>query len=226
MDGAHTAVISSAGKSVYATGAVFQMAASENARPALSVLGNDVMIDGLTVIGNGTANGIELRGCVGFDGKNITVKDCVEGIYIGKNGSHPCTDVILDNVVCDSNARHGLAITHCSGALISNGVFSNSRADFPGYGIDVEPNAGETCERLTFNNCEAFGNMRTGLVLTGQAGTIRNIEWLNGNTHDNDQDGIRLYNAHDVLLTGQSSNNARDNVRIEGGSTGIDNQIG
>lgn len=229
FDGGRTATITATGKSILAMGAEFVISESASAKPTIVVRGDNVMIDGLTIVGNGDVstpnNGIEIRGAAGATGRNLHLSKCQDGIYIGKDGSLGCTNVTLENVICDQNKRHGLAITYCDGAVISSSVFSNTRDIFPGYGVDVEPNEGETCQNLRFENCEAFGNLRTGLVLTGQAGTIQNIEWINGSTHDNDQDGIRLYNAHGVLLTGQSFDNARDDVRIEGGSTDVDNRI-
>lgn len=228
FDGGRNVTIGWAGKQVSGYGATIVLTPSVNSKPPISVTADNVTIAGLTMIGNRKNskpnNGIEVRGCDGFVGRDLHLSKFLDGLYVGSSGKKGCTNITLDRVTCLDNSRNGMSIVHCDGGVIRDCNCSdtmNIQLNEPGYGIDVEPNVGTVCHNLQFINCEAHRNYRTGFVCTGQSGLIEHIQWIDGKTHDNHQDGIRLYNAHNVFLSGQARGNVRDGVRIEGGSTSV-----
>lgn len=81
----------------------------------------------------GSANvavlGLTLRGAGG------------DGIYLGTtSGQRHVKDIVIRDVVCDSNARQGLSVISAENLLVERSVFRNTGGLAPGAGIDLEPN--------------------------------------------------------------------------------------
>ena len=89
----------------------------------------------------------------------VTCRDSwSDGIYV----SDGCTNITVSNVICDNNRRQGMSITAVVGMLVENSTFSNTHGTDPQCGIDVEPNAGQTCSGVRVTGCKFFGNVGGG----------------------------------------------------------------
>jgi parallel beta-helix repeat protein len=121
---------------------------------------------GGTVVGNRYNNdisdsneggfGIAVVGSSHVVVEGLTAKDCWgDGFYVTQG----CADVTLAGVTADSNRRNGMAITSVTGMVVRDSTFSNttgmeeSGSWVNGFGIDVEPNSGETVDQLLVAGC-------------------------------------------------------------------------
>lgn len=86
-------------------------------RHALNFYGcSNITIEGLTVVGSGG-----------------------DGIYLGQ-GSGPCRNIVLREVVCDDNHRQAVSVITVDGLLVERCTFKNTTGTPPAAGIDFEPN--------------------------------------------------------------------------------------
>ncbi|MBN1442656.1 MAG: right-handed parallel beta-helix repeat-containing protein [Planctomycetes bacterium] len=88
-----------------------------------------------------------------------------DGIYVGAGpGGAPCRNVLIKDVVCDSNYRQGISVISAENLLIEDCVLENTDGTAPRAGIDFEPN--RPAERLVncvLRNCVMRGNAGDGI---------------------------------------------------------------
>ena len=94
----------------------------------------------------------------------LTIRDTGgDGIYIGREQSK---DILIRDVVCDSNHRQGMSVTSAENLHVENCVFSNTVGTSPMAGIDLEPNrAEEKMVNVVIRNCIFDNNYRRGLLV-------------------------------------------------------------
>lgn len=128
---------------------------------------------------------------------NITIMDCWgDGVYVGSLLGET-ENVKLNNIICDNNRRNGLSVVNVDNMVVRDSVFSNTHGTNPQAGIDVEPNAGQTVNNLTLDNCQLYNNAGAGLDIMGVAGTIENIKCNNINSKFN-YSGLRLVKCRNI----------------------------
>ena len=83
-----------------------------------------------------------------------------DGIYLGTATRWVTNqDIVIRDVVCDSNYRQGISVITAEGLLIENTVMRNTSGTPPQAGIDFEPNhASERLVDVVMRNCLTQGN--------------------------------------------------------------------
>jgi len=117
--------------------------------------------------------------------EGVTARECWgDGFYVG--GSSGCRNITLCNVVADHNRRQGLSITRVDRLVVRGSTFKNTAGTLPEFGIDIEPNAGETVNDVLISGCTFTNNAGGGFVCgvpvanTGKAFTTQVV--FEGNT--------------------------------------------
>jgi len=94
-----------------------------------------------TGVGGEWGMGMQICGSNNVVVVGLTAKECWgDGFYI----TNVNTNLTFCNVVADHNRRQGMSITSVNGMVVRNSTFTNSIGTSPEFGIDVEPNPGET----------------------------------------------------------------------------------
>jgi hypothetical protein len=98
-----------------------------------------------------------------------------DGIYLGDASpgtpnSTPNSNIVINNIIADSNSRNGLSVIDVDGMTVSNSTFSNtaglgnSASGGPWAGIDFEPNNNTQVIRgVLVQNCTLTGNHGYGV---------------------------------------------------------------
>ena len=122
----------------------------------------------------GECNGYEIGhdGIDVFGSKNITIQNVTcnnfgrDGLMFGFSKENP--DCIqLKNVTSNNNSRQGWSITAGSNISAVNCSFSGTGSVFynnPGCGVDIEPESGGSCTKITFNKCKFLDNAFVGMI--------------------------------------------------------------
>jgi uncharacterized protein YjdB len=119
---------------------------------------------------------------------NLTIKDCWgDGIMVGSDGSSTglAKNLIIDNVVCDSNRRQGMSITYGENIIVNNCTFMNTNGTDPQAGIDIEPGCndsvyGDYVKNVAIKNSQFINNKWAGIALIGNSGLcVDNIKITN-----------------------------------------------
>lgn len=104
---------------------------------------------------------------------NVRLRDLIvknakgDGIYVGDQIAGLSQDVNIDNVICDSNHRQGMSVSHVVGMVVTNSIFKNTAGTNPQAGVDIEPNADNfACSNIKFVGCEFTGNAHFGFVVS------------------------------------------------------------
>ena len=83
---------------------------------------------------------LNFYGCCNITLEKLTVAGSGgDGIYLGQ-GSGPCRNIVLREVVCDDNHRQAISVITVDGLLIERCTFKNTTGTPPAAGIDFEPN--------------------------------------------------------------------------------------
>jgi hypothetical protein len=147
-----------------------------------------IVFDGLIINGNAQTsayNGTAYPGILGcFSSDNVVVKDCHvydsdgDCLYFGlTSGAAQNTNIRVHDNLLENARRDGIALTCGIGVEITN----NRILETYGIGIDIEPNAGETVDRLLVQGNYVYAsrdddgdgpNWSRGLDITTQDGTI------------------------------------------------------
>lgn len=112
-------------------------------------------------------NVIMLRSCSQVKITGLTLADSGgDGIYLGASKPGvPCSDVTIQNVVCDNNYRQGISVISARNLLIENCVLKNTSGTAPESGIDFEPNAAnEELTNCEMRNCVSENNKGRGFL--------------------------------------------------------------
>ena len=147
----------------------------------------DIYISGGKLIGERDAHkgsggeaghGIEIVGCTNVHIRYVEVSKCWgDGIYLGRISSGKNSNgVTIANCNLHHNRRSNLSITDVSNVKVQNCQFNNANGTAPQYGIDIEPNSGQTCQNVTISNCSFKGNAGGTIQILGQLnGHIKNV---------------------------------------------------
>ena len=147
----------------------------------------DIYISGGKLIGERDAHkgsggeaghGIEIVGCTNVHIRDVEVSKCWgDGIYLGRISSGKNSNgVTIANCNLHHNRRSNLSITDVSNVKVQNCQFNNANGTAPQYGIDIEPNSGQTCQNVTISNCSFKGNAGGTIQILGQLnGHIKNV---------------------------------------------------
>lgn len=160
---------------------------------------NNISISGGQIIGERSSHkgasgewghGIGIYGC-----KNVTIKDVKvsgcwgDGIYIGmyegksdyvggeKNVQNPTSSgVSIENCILERNRRNNLSITDASKVTVNACQFNYASGTDPEFGIDIEPNSGNTCSNVTITNSSFKGNAKGSIQILAQLNAhIKNV---------------------------------------------------
>lgn len=111
------------------------------------------------------------------DSKNVTIENCHisnfwgDGIYVGDYNATDVKDkhnenIVIRNVVCDSNRRQGMSITDGVNIEVYDSIFKNTYGTAPQDGIDVEPNEHGIVINIRVVNCRFINNAGVGVHLS------------------------------------------------------------
>ncbi|MDO5769599.1 MAG: glycosyl hydrolase family 28-related protein, partial [Psychrobacter sp.] len=106
--------------------------------------------------------------------ENVTIKKLWgDGIYIGGNKG-TTEDIILYNIMGDSNRRQGVSIVDGDGIKIINSVFKDTNGTAPGAGIDIEPNDNNRVTNVEILSSQFLNNEGYGIVLAKRKSGVNN----------------------------------------------------
>lgn len=109
--------------------------------------------------------GITIDGGRDVSIKGLTVKDCWgDCIFVG-GGSE---GVNIKGCVLDHGRRQGISIVSATNVQVSNCLITNVGGIAPEYAIDIEPDAGNTVDRVRISNLRT-SNCRGGIMSFGRA---------------------------------------------------------
>lgn len=148
---------------------------------------DNVTISGGQIIGerrihNGSGgeggHGIRISGCTNVTIENVDVSQCWgDGIYLGcydgwdedgKKKKFFSSGVTITNCNLNHNRRNNLSITDASNVTVEHSQFNNANGTDPQYGIDIEPNKGNTCSNVKISHCTFKGNAGGTIQILGQ----------------------------------------------------------
>lgn len=113
--------------------------------------------------------GVVLRNSKNIHIYDLTIRDCWgDCIYIGTSSEN----IKIDNCTLINGRRQGISITSANGVYISNCNISEVKGTAPQYGIDIEPNRGETVDNVIIENVKVF-NCFGGILTYGKAENAR-----------------------------------------------------
>ncbi len=112
----------------------------------------------------------EHRHALNFYGcRNVTIEGLSildsggDGIYIG-DGSGPCRNFVLRDVVCSGNHRQAISVISVDGLLAERCIFKDTAGTPPAAGIDFEPNrSGQYLAGIVLRNCQMLNNAGIGI---------------------------------------------------------------
>jgi len=119
--------------------------------------------------------GIKIRNSSHVALEGVTARECWgDGFYVAGTSS----DITLCGVTADHNRRQGLSIVGADGMLVRDSSFLNTVGTDPEFGIDVEPNRGETVTNLQIVDCVVKDNHGGGIG-GGPPGKFRGAAFFN-----------------------------------------------
>ncbi len=104
---------------------------------------------------------LSIRSCAGVRVKGLTLAQSGgDGIYLGvAEKGVTNSDVVVQDVVCESNYRQGISVISAENLLLERCVLKDTAGTPPMSGIDFEPNdPSEKLERCVMRDCVAEGN--------------------------------------------------------------------
>ncbi len=122
-------------------------------------------------------HGIAVFGGTDITIENVDISQCWgDGIYLGLyNGwedGNPkkffSSDITITNCNLHHNRRNNLSITDVSNVTVKNCAFNYASGTDPQYGIDIEPNKGNTCSNVTISDSTFRGNANGTIQILGQ----------------------------------------------------------
>lgn len=137
-----------------------------------------------------------------------------DGIYVGDQTALSSL-VRVDNVVCETNHRQGMSISHVDGMTVTGSTFNGTSGTNPQAGVDIEPNVGNVkCTNIQFIGCTFNNNGHFGAVvaLPTVAPTVDqgNIQFMgctferNGQVGDLFGGGVNIRNGRNTSIIGGS----------------------
>jgi len=112
-------------------------------------------------------HGINLLECKNVIIRGITVTETGgDGLYLGSRGNGYNENVLVENMIFDSNYRQGLSVISADGLTIRNSKFLNTAGTAPQAGIDFEPNQrGQRISNCVIENSEFVNNKGSGVEI-------------------------------------------------------------
>jgi hypothetical protein len=138
-----------------------------------------------------------------------------DGVYVGDNISGYSSDVYLEKVICDSNWRNGMSISHVDGFTAVGCSFINTGGTAPQCGVDVEPNSGSiVCQNIKFVGCQFNSNASTGFqasLVASPSARQGGIDLIGCTFASNTGDGVVVTAGFETRIIGGEirSNGAR-----------------
>lgn len=165
-------------------------------------------------------HGISIRGSSNIYIIHFHISDFWgDGIYIGRMGDTPSTNINIKNGICDNNRRNGISLTSGKGIAILNTTVSNSNGTLPMYGVDIEPNTNiDYIENVKISKLRSFNNQEGGLLIS--------LNKLKGNDNKNVSIIINDFIDRDSsigLRIGQIQQNTNINAQTEIKGITLDN---
>ncbi|MDE7360182.1 MAG: Ig-like domain-containing protein, partial [Lachnospiraceae bacterium] len=149
-------------------------------RDGVSVSGGQIIGERKEHKGSGGewGHGIAVFGSTNVTIENVDISQCWgDGIYLGLyNGwddsgnkkQFLSNGVTITNCNLHHNRRNNLSITDVSNVTVKNCKFNNANGTAPQYGIDIEPNSGNTCSNVTISDSTFHGNAGGTIQILGQ----------------------------------------------------------
>ena len=124
---------------------------------------------------------VEHAHCMGTRGaSNIYIENMIlsnasgDGFYIDQydedTTNTPSSNVTINNIYCNNNARQGMSIVSGYNLSIKNSVFANTVGLAPQSGLNIEPELrSPNMRNIKISNCDFINNQYSGLVMSGSA---------------------------------------------------------
>ena len=173
-------------------GAIFQLHAVSNVTfsgPG-RIIGDRVTHTG---VGGESLMGITVQGSSKVVIKDVHISNFWgDGILLSYDRlGNPCSNVVIDNVICDNNRRQGMSVTAGTDIDVTNSGFINTNGTAPQAGVDIEPDPGKNVSHIRFANCYFNGNAGDGFQVAPQNGTfVRGVMVTNCTSLSNGRDGF------------------------------------
>lgn len=169
---------------------------------------------------------------------NIVIKNLslINNTGDGIITQHNCSNILIDNVICNNNHRQGISLCGGNNIKVINSFLSNTNGTAPQAGIDLEPFGETFLTNITIDKCIFYHNTGNGIHgYNGGTSTysyidnvlITNCKFINGldyginidslysgkieitnNIFRNNTKGVRLNSAENYNF----SNNLIDNI--------------
>lgn len=207
-----------------------QLIAKPSANPRYAVIrvynANNVSISGGSILGERDSHlghggewgsGIEIRSSSNVTVSDMHISKCwgdgiFVGIYVPKGQTlEPCSNIVLQRVVCVENRRQGLSILSVNGMRVLSSEFRDTVGTSPACGIDIEPEAGETVENVEIADCTVTGNAGSGIEIYGKTSRVAQTSVTGCTIANNKAAGIVVVDANGGAI---SNNSIIDNASI------------
>lgn len=112
---------------------------------------------------------LDLHSCSRVRIAGLTLADSGgDGIYLGvARKGVPCSDTVIQDVICDNNYRQGISVISAHNLLIENCVLKNTWGTAPMAGIDFEPNEpSDELVNCVMRNCISEDNRSYAYVFS------------------------------------------------------------
>lgn len=166
--------------------------------------------------------GISILGSSNITISDIRISKCWgDGIYIGskvKSGVRVQSEnIVIKNIVSDSNRRQGLSVTGGKDIQIIDSTFSHTNGHSPQSGIDLEPNRGDVADNIVIKDSYARNNAGFGIVSSRRSSNVKIIDCV---VSGNDKNGVVLFGASKVEIRGNHIlNNGEYDIFVSKGTT-------
>ena len=160
--------------------------------------------------------GIMMKNVVNASVSGLTIKDCWgDCIYIGKKSQN----ILIENCVLDNGRRQGISVTGGDGITIRDIKITNVSGTNPQYAIDVEPNAGNTCDNITIDNVEVIDCVG-GIVITAveregvKKAWVGNVVIKNCNVSSTEKYPLRIRSGISAIVENNTFNTPDKRIAV------------
>jgi parallel beta-helix repeat protein len=112
-----------------------------------------------------------------------------DGVYINERSRN----IRLCSVTADSNRRQGLSVISVDGLEVVDSEFSNTNGTRPAAGIDFEPNARDSINRVQVRDSRFFNNEGPGIQITGAFSPVTEVAVERNVISSNGGAGVYVY---------------------------------
>lgn len=138
--------------------------------------------------------------------RGLTIKDCWgDCIYVGGKSKN----ILIEKCALDNGRRQGISVTKADGVTIRQCKITNVSGTAPEYGIDLEPNKGDTVQNVIVENVDIKDCMG-GILVFRMSDTedakpwawVERVQIRNCDVSAIQEYPIRLVNCSNVLING------------------------